>query len=193
MLAKGTRELMQVKNRNLTLRKGIHMEDLTRFQSEYMKTMLKELKAKGVSQNEFAKRVGVTPQTVSRWKHGACSVSDYNARQIVAEFPEYEYEDIIGLEGYYEAVSDAEYAYHTNKEKYLFNVIALSFDGTIESPAKDVGFHPGYVDALMADCKFQSHDGKQLVLSWQQMNSFKKEICGYIAMRLNQMLERGVW
>ena len=167
------------------------MDDLTSYQARFIKRLLKET---GLSQKEFADMVGVTNVTVSRWANGTSVISDYNVQKIHDAFPKYDFFEIVGLDAAVSAAALAKIEQLEAEKQLLFDAIALSFPGEIETlPAEEIkGSKRFALDKQKPDYKL-SHDGKTLTLSGEQMEQFKDEISGYIEMRLNQMLERGCW
>ena len=165
------------------------------------------LKDKGISQKELAEKIGVTNVTVSRWANGTNVMSDYHIKRIHDEFPAYGYFEISCVGGVSKASAIAMKEKDDAEKQLLFDVIALSFPGEIETLETEVnpelsgkiirvqdgeGNWKPLCDKWTTEYKL-SHNDKILTLSGVQMEQFKDEIRGYIAMRLNQMFERGCW
>lgn len=158
--------------------------------------LLHDLKRQGVTQREFAERVGVSTTAVSEWKNGHTRVSTYNARQICEAFPEYSIDFVQGRTPYR---NDEEQGEAQAYEAALFEDCESYNLEQIRRAMADLMYVNGYAVHASADpgtgrqaykvCK----GGAAVVLTSAQLSALEAETCAYVGMRLSQIFERGCW
>lgn len=158
--------------------------------------LLRDLKRRGITQREFAERVGVSTTAVSEWKNGHTRVSTYNARQICAAFPEYSIDFVQGRSPYRndaEQIANEAYVNKVLEERHAYPVDMTGWatyefmraNGYAMLPCGDLGTGRKAYKV----CK----DGAVVVLTAAQLSALEAETCAYVGMRLSQIFERGCW
>ena len=154
---------------------------------------------------EFSRIVHIPEPTISNWRRGKHEISVESAKKIHAEFPAYDLDFILGHSEY------------PNKQSEVNAKAAKeqSISRCIESLAIHRGFRvssfgefdPNEIDmdawraswpnvdrnGIEYVVRVESASGETLKLSADQWDAFADEVCSYVQMRLDAMLERGAW
>lgn len=178
------------------------MADIRQQQSKNFNRLLDEV---GKSQKEIAAIVGVSEETFSHWVNGQVHIRRKNAQRVHDEFPAYSVEFLLGetRQLIMEQVQEAHVLTITEEKcietlLYSCGVADKSFACHFsELPMKNVSVDCGdgqVWEGVMFDDYIQfTYKGSDIKLTMEQWRAFKKEIKGYIRLRLKSMSERGCW
>lgn len=166
----------------------------------------------GISQKEFAKKIGVSVATVSKWAKGHTVISNRHVEKIHQEYPDYSVEYLRGESEFFnpdeEAFNNAMAAaeemldVETFVNKYcLCSIERFSLGETysilfknpesLEIANDEVGtLRPK--DGTFPYARI-SRNGKQLVITDDDWGAFVSELSSYIDMRLTHAINRGRW
>lgn len=157
------------------------------------------------SQTEFAQILQVPDSMVTNWLKGKHEISIKNAKKICERFPGYDLEFILGNSPYPNKQSESNHQQF--KEHHIheciediakhrgFNVYAFStFDAKAINEDEWREQWPDLnTDKFIYYERLENGDGKTLTITDEQWNAFVDEVCSYVEMRLNLLIERGAW
>lgn len=154
----------------------------------------KIIELEGISQQDFAKRIPMTQQNVSRIVNLKTALTEETAQDIVTAFPKYRIAWLLGYDDYMTFADQLTGVIReTDKEAALLHNGLLSF---AQLSGFQIDFHPiTGTDSLATT--FQnikehctiSRDGKSVTLSMTELNNLENELCDQIETRLRYMLK----
>lgn len=191
------------------------MDDFKAKQGKHLQRMLKHC---NTSNRALAAMIGVTDVTVSRWLNGKSRISRHHAELIHAAFPDYSIEYITGYSEYRNA--NHEYMAQLGQiikidehieqlVKYCGFTAVQDMRLKLEEQERESKLSRDEVHGWIIDNErdesyddsndydffevIRDADGRQLDLTSDKWSAFINEICGYVQLRLNLMIERGEW
>lgn len=146
----------------------------------------------GITQTDFAVRIHQSQQNVSRIVKMKQALTEYTAREIISEFPEYRIEWLLGYDDYMTTEDQFRDVIQTaNDEASLLHSGFFSFAKLsgfqIDTPSGD-----GTIETTIHNLKKAltvSRDGKSVTFSLSDLNAFENELCDYIEFRLLHMMK----
>ena len=164
------------------------MEELQQLQAARLKRLIE---TEGIDQKTLAKKLGVSTTSVNHWVNGKVHMNDYNAQLISNLFPGYSPEYLRGYAEY----PDVRTQMVAEEWKRIHTQDAIN--GAVSDLVKHAGFEWGAVEFLQPVEGFTLYhltrlsDGTVCEISQGQFDDCSNEICAYVEMRLNLMIERG--
>ena len=149
----------------------------------------------GITQNDFAVRIGQTQQNISRILNLKTALTEETARIIVEKFPEYRIEWLLGYDDSMtnrDVLSSA--INQMNEESSLMDTGFFSYLKLYDFEVSNAAFEK--TGDLIADKIREVHsgvtitrDGKSVTLPLVELRQFQNEIGEYIELRLKHMMK----
>ena len=188
--------------------RGRPKKQVNQLSSKRLGILLDELKKRdGIRQIDFAERIHMAQQNVSRLRNGRVNLSAEHAKSIAAAFPEYRVEWLLGLDDF---KTEEEYEAHLEKRSRAAFAQALSEHWSLQASFRQLAELNGYTviegfAALSNDDKSGIPGGdsdKTIKDSWyvrrgyewarfsrKEMTQLQKKIADYVGFELEHAFE----
>lgn len=181
------------------------MDALIERQAQHLQTFLRQ---EGITQQALCDELGFSPNTVNRWCRGKSRMRTASAELIHTRWPEYDVEWLQGAPGKSDLVVSAIKAVESAKTDLtslrdavgtllllggyeVERLTDLLQDTAASANDDDSRRTPDFV--IPREEYRLSKDGRECVLSGLEWQYLTEEVCSYMGMRVDAMLERGCW
>lgn len=188
--------------------RGRPKKQVNQLSSKRLGILLDELKKRdGISQIDFAERIHMAQQNVSRLRNGRVNLSAEHAKSIAAAFPEYRVEWLLGLDDF---KTEEAYEAHLEKRSRAAFGQALSERWSLQASFRQLAELNGYTvtegfaalsnddksgipggdsDETIKDSWYVRRDYEWARFSREEMTQLQKKVADYVGFELEHVFK----